>query len=61
MHIEKQYRELEDIEEIRVYNIDKNDVFKDVPPVKEPKNVRFSNVMRHVPSDINVFLPIGDC
>ena len=61
MHIEKQYRELEDIEEIRVYNIDKNDVFKDVPPVKEPKKVRFSNVMRHVPSDINVFLPIGDC
>ena len=61
MHIEKQYRELEDIEEIRVYNIDKNDVFKDVPPVKEPKKVRFSNVMSHVPSDINVFLPIGDC
>ena len=60
MHIEKQYRELEDVEEIRVYNIDLNEVFIDVPPVKEPKKVRFSNVMKHVPSDINVFLPVDD-
>ncbi|MBQ6100046.1 MAG: PAS domain-containing protein [Methanobrevibacter sp.] len=60
MHIERHYRELEDVEEIRVYNIDKNYVFQDVPPVKKPEKVRFSNVMKHVPSDINVFLPIDD-
>ena len=61
MHVEKQYRELEDIEEIRVYNIDKDEVFNDVPPIKKPEKVRFSNVMKHVPSDINVFLPVNDC
>jgi two-component sensor histidine kinase/adenylate kinase family enzyme len=61
MHVEKQYRELEDIEEIRVYNIDKDEIFNDVPPVKKQEKVRFSNVMKHVPSDINVFLPINDC
>lgn len=60
MHVEKQYRELEKIEEIRVYNIDRDEVFHDVEPVKKPEKVRFSNVMKHVPSDINVFLPIDD-
>ena len=60
MHVEKQYRELEEIEEIRVYNIDKNEVFQDVPPVRKQDKIRFSNVMKHVPSDINVFLPIND-
>ena len=59
MRVEKQYRELEDIEEIRVYNIDKNEIFNDIPPLEKPKKVRFSNVMRHVPSDINVFKPIA--
>lgn len=60
MHIEKQYRELEHIEEIRVYNMNTEEIFNDVPPVKKPEKVRFSNVMKHVPSDINVFSPIDD-
>ena len=60
MHVEKQFRELENIEEIRVYNIDMNELIKDVKPVRKPKKVRFSNVMKHVPSDINVFLPIDN-
>ena len=60
MHVEKQFRELEQVEEIRVYNIDINEVFHDAPQVKKPDKVRFSNVMKHVPSDINVFLPIDD-
>ncbi|MBQ2832608.1 histidine kinase dimerization/phosphoacceptor domain -containing protein [Methanobrevibacter sp.] len=60
MHIERQYRELEEIEEVRVYNADKNEIFNDVPPVKKPKKLRLSNVMKHVPSDINVFLPLED-
>ena len=34
--------------------------FRMFPPVKKPEKVRFSNVMKHVPSDINVFLPIDD-
>ena len=58
MHVERQYRELEKIEEIRVYNIDKNELFRQAEPVKKLDKVRFSNIMRHVPSDINVFQPI---
>ena len=61
MHIERHYRELEDIEEVHIYNIDKiNIVEEDVPQYKKPEKVRFSNIMRHVPSDINVFLPTDD-
>ena len=60
MHVERQYRELEKIEEIRVYNIDKDEVFQPSEPVKKMDKVRFSNIMKHVPSDINVFSPLGD-
>ena len=60
MHVERQYRELEKIEEIRVYNIERDEVFHPSEPVKKLDNVRFSNVMKHVPSDINVFQPMDD-
>lgn len=61
MHVERQYRELEKIEEVRVYNLNMDELYHDAPQVKKPEKVRFSNVMKHVPSDINVFLPIEDC
>jgi two-component sensor histidine kinase len=60
MHVEKQYRELEKVEEIRVYNIEKDEVFHQAPKVKDLDTVRFSNIMKHVPSDINVFQPLDD-
>ena len=60
MHVERQFRELEKIEEIRVYNIDKYEVFHPAKQVKKLDKVRFSNIMKHVPSDINVFSPIED-
>lgn len=60
MHVEKQYRELEKIEEIRVYNIEKDEVYHQVKPVKKLEKVRFDNIMKHIPSDINVFQPIDD-
>ena len=60
MHVERQYRELEKIEEVRVYNLNPDDMYQEAPQVKKPEKVRFSNIMKHVPSDINVFLPIDD-
>lgn len=60
MHVERYYRELEDVEEIRVYNINRADLIEDAPQVAKPEKVRFSNIMKHVPSDINVFRPIDD-
>ena len=60
MHIERQLRTLEQIEEVRVYNINKIDLFEKAKPIKKPEHVRFSKIMKHVPSDINVFTPIDD-
>ena len=60
MHVERQYRELEKIEEVRVYNLNPDDMYQEAPLVKKPEKVRFSNIMKHVPSDINVFLPIDN-
>ncbi|WP_405294129.1 histidine kinase dimerization/phosphoacceptor domain -containing protein [Methanobrevibacter sp.] len=60
MYIERHYRELENVEEVRVYNVNKLNFFEDAPQVEKPEKVRFSNVMKHVPSDINVFRPIDD-
>jgi hypothetical protein len=58
MHIKRKYRELEKVEEVRVYNFNKVELLKNAPQVKDPGKVRFSNIMKHVPSDINVFTPI---
>lgn len=41
MHIERQYRELEKVEEVRIYNIQHDDIFQDAPQVKQPEKVRF--------------------
>lgn len=35
MYIERQYKELEQIEEVRVYNIHKLDIVRDAPQVKK--------------------------
>lgn len=58
MRVERQYRELEKIEEVRVYNINWDKIFIPAPLVSKPEKIRFSNVIRHVPSDINIFKPI---
>ena len=60
MHIERQYRELEKIEEIRVYNVDSSKFYQESPQVMKPDKVPFSKLMKHVPADIDVFLPVDD-
>ena len=60
MHVERQYRELEKIEEIKVYNVNTLDFYQEAPRVMKPDKVRFSNIMKHVPTDIDVFLPVNE-
>ena len=58
MHIERQFRELEKIEEIRAYNINKINLFEHVPQFQKPKKIPLSNIIRYVQSDVNMFIPI---
>ena len=61
MHIERSFRKLENVEEIRVYNVNKIDLFQEAPKVKDTElNIPFKNIMKHVVSDINVFEPTDD-
>lgn len=60
MRIERQYRELEKIEEIRIYNINTGDFYKEAPRVRKPSSIRFSKVIKHVPADIDIFLPVDE-
>ena len=53
MHIERQYRELEKIEEIRVHNVDSSKFYHEAPQVMKPDKVPFSKLMR------NMFLQIS--
>lgn len=60
MHVERHYRELEKIEEVRIYNPDPDEIYHEAPQVQKPEKIRLGKVMRHVPSDINIFLPIDN-
>ncbi|WP_407431632.1 histidine kinase dimerization/phosphoacceptor domain -containing protein [Methanobrevibacter sp.] len=60
MHIEKQFRELENIEEIRAYNISNIDLFEVVPQYQKPVKIPFCNIIKYVQSDVNMFIPIDD-
>ena len=58
MHIERQYKELEQIEEVRVYNVGNIDLFNEVPKVQEPETIPLLNIIKYVQSDrlnINYF------
>ena len=60
MHIEKQFRELENIEEVRAYNISNIDFFEVVPQYQKPIKIPFCNIIKYVQSDVNMFIPIDD-
>ncbi len=60
MHIERQFRELEKIEEIRAYNISNINLFELSPQFQEPIKIPFSNIIKYVQSDVNMFIPIED-
>ena len=60
MHIERQYRELEKIEEVRAYNISNINLFEQAPQYQKPIKIPFSNIIKYVQSDVNMFIPIED-
>ena len=60
MHIERHYRELEKIEEVRAYNISNINLFELVPQFQKPLKIPFCNIIKYVQSDVNMFIPIED-
>ncbi len=60
MHIERQYRELEKIEEVRAYNISNINLFEQSPQYQKPIKIPFCNIIKYVQSDVNMLIPIED-
>ena len=60
MHIERQFRELEKIEEVRAYNISNINLFEIVPQFQNPVKFPFCNIIKYVQSDVNMFIPTED-
>ncbi len=58
MHIKKRYHKFEDIEEIEVHNLSKEENYNPSPKVVEVVPPVHVTILKNIPSDINIFLPI---
>ncbi len=60
MKITKEYNEIEEIEEINVFELDRTKAYKPSPKVLDVTPPRHLNILRSIPADVNIFLPIYD-
>lgn len=60
MRIEKEYRRLEDTEEVRLYDITENELFQYVPQEFEIFNTPFEKTLNNLSNDLDIFVPIDN-
>lgn len=60
MRIEKEYRRLEDTEEVRIYDITENELFQYVPQEFEIFNTPFEKTLNNLSNDLDIFVPIDN-
>lgn len=60
MRIEKEYRQLEDTEEVRLYDITENELFQYVPQEFEIFNTPFEKTLNNLSNDLDIFVPIDN-
>ena len=60
MKINKQYRKLENIEEISVYNIDNSKLYVPTPQEFPVDEVPFPQLINNFHRDVNIFIPYSD-
>ena len=60
MKIEKEYRKLEDVEEVRIYNIAESELFIHVPQEFEIEAIPFEKTLNNITNDIDIFIPHND-
>ena len=61
MRVEKEYRFLEDIDEIRIYNASKKDFYKPTPKEFEIEDVPIQEFINNLPIEIHTFIPYNEC
>ena len=58
MRIEKEYRQLEEIEEIKIYDITESELFQYVPQEYEIFQTPFEKTLNNLNNDLDIFVPI---
>ena len=57
MRIEKEHMDLENIDEIRIYNAPKKDFYIPTPQEFDIDEILMSNLIDNIPVDIHTFIP----
>ena len=57
MRLEKTYRQLEDMEEVHIYDITESELFRPVPQEFEMFNTPFEKTLDSLSNDIDIFVP----
>ena len=60
MRIHKEYRKLEDVEEVNIYDVCESDFYQQTPKEFEFEKIPFQKIMKNIGTDINIFLPYDD-
>lgn len=60
MRIEKEYRQLEEIEEIKIYDITESELFQHAPQEYEMFQTPFEKTLNNLSNDLDIFVPIED-
>ena len=60
MRLEKTYRQLEDMEEVHIYDITESELFRPVPQEFEMFNTPFEKTLDALSNDIDIFVPYDD-
>ena len=60
MRIERDYRKLENIEEISIFDTYEADLYKPAEKKVELEKLPFRKIMNNIPTDINIFIPYKD-
>lgn len=57
MRIEKEHRALENIDEIRIYDVSEKELYTPTPPEFDVEDIPLKNLISNIPVDINTFIP----
>lgn len=60
MRIEKEYRRLEDTEEVRIYDITEDELFTPAPKEMDVPVFPFEKTLSNITNDIDIFIPYED-
>jgi hypothetical protein len=60
MRLEKTYRQLEDMEEVHIYDITENELFRPVPQEFEMFYTPFEKTLNELSNDLDIFVPYDD-